>query len=140
MAAYRCSGFSVAFCDGARHSTLHELPLSMEIERLWAITLVQIQAGSSFGTRRNIDKSQNSGMSRDLFESDYFSTSFNECIALWLLKNSLSRKCSKKLCARIPYKRLSTVLRKMEFSTATPVIANRSNLRDNLSLAWSLQA
>ena len=50
-----------------------------------------------------------------------------ECNGLWLLKNSLPGKRSKKLCARMPYKRRSRfswtfsipqvlpVLRKMDF-------------------------
>src|SRR5215467_10478690 len=54
------------------------------------------------------------------------------CKILWLLKNSFSEKCSKKLCATMPYKRRSQFsghflspdlvrfTRNGTFSTATP--------------------
>jgi len=57
-----------------------------------------------------------------------------ECNGLWLLKNSISRNWSKKLCARMPYKRRSRFwwtfatpsrrrfFQKRGFSTATPVL------------------
>jgi hypothetical protein len=59
-----------------------------------------------------------------------------ECYGLWLLKNSLTQNCSKKLCARRPYKRLSPFSGhflslnfwlfggNQSFSTATPVFVS----------------
>jgi hypothetical protein len=39
--------------------------------------------------------------------TDAHKSPVDERYRLWLLKNSISRKWSKKLCARMPYKRLS---------------------------------
>src|SRR5215472_2078239 len=75
-----------------------------------------------------------------------------ECYRLCLLKNSIARKCSEKLCARMPYKRRSQFsghflsldfgdfTRKRTFSTDTPVndSAGRGFGRGG-ELRWELQ-